>query len=154
MTIDLIQTVTDTTRQLLGEGEMYLVDVEVKGTPAAPIIWVFVDTVAGGVGIDACAKLSRELNFHMGTMEGIPDQFTLNVSSPGLDRPLKDLRQFQANLGRTASAKYRGPDGKTQTTKGKLVSVDDTGFTLADDKGAEHRFSLSETELKIIPVFS
>lgn len=153
MITDLHKTLEELLNRLLADGDRYLVEVEVKGTPAKPMIWIYVDSEKGGIGIDEYAKLSREVLFHAEQIQGMPESFTLNVSSPGLDRPLSDPRQFKANIGRQAQVKLR-LEGATQTHKGKLTSVEGDRFELTDDKGASRWFDMSgPAETKIIPVF-
>lgn len=153
MVPDLHTTLLDLTNRLLADSDRYVVDIEVKGTPASPMIWIYIDSENGGVGIDEFAKLSREILFHLESVPGVPEQFTLNVSSPGLDRPLSDIRQFRANIGRMASVKWRA-EGATHTLKGRLSAVEDGRFQVTDEKGQPHWFDRDGShDVKIIPVF-
>ncbi len=54
---------------------------------------------ASGIGLDECARVSREVSTILDVEDFIPHHFTLEVSSPGLDRPLKTPRDFERNLG-------------------------------------------------------
>jgi len=76
-----------------------LVDVEWRGDRRRGILRVFVDK-AGGVGIDECSRLSREIG-DLIDAEGVIDHaYDLEVSSPGLDRQLRKDREFQWALGK------------------------------------------------------
>lgn len=153
MALDLRDILTELVERLLSDEPLYLVDMEIKGSTAAPIIWIYLESEKGGVSIDACATLSREIVFHLEARTDVPESFTLNVSSPGLDRPLMDVRQFRTNIGRHAAVKWRFED-QTHHLKGKLSNVTDSDFTITDEKGAAHVIALSEgREVKIIPVF-
>jgi ribosome maturation factor RimP len=152
-TQDLPSILFELTNRLLADGDRYVVDVEVKGNPGSLMIWIYIDSEKGGVGIDECASLSREVLFHLESVPGVPDRFTLNVSSPGLDRPLRDIRQFKANIGRMASVKWKS-EGGAHTLKGRLGAVEGERYPITDDKGGIHWFDMGEsTEIKIIPVF-
>jgi ribosome maturation factor RimP len=152
-TPDLQSVIFELSSRLLAEGDRYVVDVEVKGNPGSHMIWIYIDSEKGGVGIDTYATLSREILFHLESVPGVPEKFTLNVSSPGLDRPLQDIRQFKANIGRMASVKWRA-EGTTHSLKGRLSAVEGDRFEITDDKGLAHSFDRGEsTEIKIIPVF-
>jgi ribosome maturation factor RimP len=152
-TPDLQSVLFDLTNRLLADGDRYVVDVEVKGNPGSLMIWIYIDSEKGGVGIDECASLSREVLFHLESVSGVPQTFTLNVSSPGLDRPLQDIRQFKANIGRMASVKWRS-EGTAHSLKGRLVALDGDRYQIIDEKGGVHWFDRGEsTEIKIIPVF-
>ena len=76
-----------------------LVDVEWRGDRRRGILRVFVDKV-GGVGIDDCGRLSREIGDLLDAEGVIDHAYDLEVSSPGLDRLLKKDREFQWALGK------------------------------------------------------
>lgn len=153
MTADLHTILLELTHRLLAGGDRYVVDIEVKGTAGSPMIWIYIESEKGGVGIDEYAKLSREILFHLESVPGVPDKFTLNVSSPGLDRPLTDIRQFRSNIGRTVSAK-RKLDGTVQTFKGQLTATEGDRFQITDEKGQAQWFDHDGSiDIKIIPVF-
>jgi ribosome maturation factor RimP len=145
-------SVIDLAKHVLEGTGMFLVDSEIKGTSGTNI-WLFVDTVEGGVSIDDCAKVSREIIFLIESHNVIEGKFTLNVSSPGLDRPLKDERQFVKNIGRNASVKFTSDD-KTEVLKGKLEAVDAEFITIKADKGQKHQLKREDViETKILPAF-
>jgi ribosome maturation factor RimP len=153
MALDLREILMELVNRLLSDQSLYLVDLELKGTTAAPIIWIYLESEKGGVSVDACASLSREIVFHLEGRTDVPEKFTLNVSSPGLDRPLTDPRQFMSNKGRMAQVKHHA-NGVTTTLKGRLTDASATGFILTDDKGVVHDIAYSEgRDVKIIPVF-
>jgi ribosome maturation factor RimP len=85
-------------------------------------IRVLVDSMEG-VTVDQCADLSRWLT---GELEKVEDNFSLEVSSPGLDAPLVLKQQYEKNIGRIVEVVFK--DGKKK--KGKLLEVDDQGITL------------------------
>jgi ribosome maturation factor RimP len=78
---------------------LMLVDVEWRGDRRRGILRVFVDK-AGGVGIDDCGRLSREIGDLLDAERVIEQAYDLEVSSPGLDRPLRKDREFQWALGK------------------------------------------------------
>ena len=76
-----------------------LVDVEWRGDRRRGILRVYVDKV-GGVGIDDCGRLSREIGDLLDAEGVIDHAYDLEVSSPGLDRQLRKDREFQWALGK------------------------------------------------------
>ena len=64
-----------------------LVDVELAGSHHSPTLRVYIDGPAG-VNVDDCARVSRQLSALLDVEDPLPGQYTLEVSSPGLDRPL------------------------------------------------------------------
>lgn len=129
---------------------MFLVDVEVK-TAKIMEIWVLVDSEEGGVNLDTCSKISKELGFLLEEEDLISKAYRLNVSSPGLSRPLSDQRQYSKNEGRNVKVKYK-EDENYITVEGVLTSVDDAHIevTPENDKTVTIPFD-QVVETKIVP---
>ena len=88
----------------------------------------------GGVGHDELSDVSREISTGLDEAERTqgeltPDAYTLEVSSPGIDRPLTLPRHWRRNVGRLVAVPV-GPGGADQMT-GRITGVDDDGVTLA-----------------------
>lgn len=140
-------------KSVLTSYELFLVDIELKGSAQNQIVSVFLDSEQGGVNIDQCAKISREVSFLIESDELFTGKYTLNVSSPGLDRPLKDERQFLKNIGRNASVTYISGDERKKV-KGVLKSFAGGTVVLETGKGSLLEIVGDDLiELKIIPVF-
>lgn len=151
--ISLTENITEIVESVLQDYDVFLVDLEVKGTGKQTLISVFLDHEVTGLNIDTCAKISREVSFLIESKSLIEDKYTLNVSSPGLDRPLKDHRQYTKNIGRKASIKYTTEHGN-KTIKGVFTGFTDTQITL--DLGKEGQSSTDRSailEFKILPAF-
>jgi ribosome maturation factor RimP len=104
--------------------DVFVVDMALKQGKGT-VLSILVDTDKG-ITIDACAKISRHLNSYIEESADFDFAFTLEVSSPGVGKPLKVMRQYHQNVGRTLKVKTR--DGVTH--KGKLMSVTDSALTL------------------------
>ena len=115
------------------DDSIFLVDVEIKGTHAKPVIWVLLESDKGGIKLDECAKISRQLHLLIEANEIAGKDFTLNVSSPGLSKPLMVIRQYKVNIGRLAKVKYNA-EGKIITEQGVIDSSNEESFTLKSDK--------------------
>lgn len=84
----------------------------------------------GGVTIDDCEKLHRAIDAPLDELDPIDTAYTLNVSSPGIDRPLKTERDYRRNLGKKISVKlYKPLEGKKHYD-GVLADYDEETFTL------------------------
>lgn len=103
----------------IGDSGLFLVDVSISSSNA---IRVLVDSIEG-VRIEECVDLSRWLN---GELELIDDNFSLEVSSPGLDSPLVLTQQYIKNIGREVEVVLN--DGKKK--KGILKEVKEDGISL------------------------
>ncbi len=122
----------DTTKlQLLVEpvvtGQGYeLVDLEFKNELGSWILRVFIDNphAEGGVGLEDCAQVSRELSAVLDVEDAITGHYSLEVSSPGLNRPLKKEADFARFVGKKAKIRTRHPVGESRRNfSGTLVAV-------------------------------
>ncbi len=118
-----------------------LVDVEFKMSKN-PSLTVYIDT-EDGVDLDTCEKYHRaidgpldEFDFTLGAA------YTLNVSSPGLDRPLKTQRDFDRALGQMVEIKLYAPEKGKKIFEGLLTDYDGNNITVEID-GVERKFTLS-----------
>lgn len=94
---------------------------------------VFLDK-PGGITISECSQVARELSVRFQVEETLPSDIQIEVSSPGIDRPLKTVRDFERNLGRELNVRYQGPDRELETT-GKLVAAGPDAITLLGKNG-------------------
>jgi len=134
-------------------GPSYVVEVEVKGGTGTPIIWVYIDAEVGQATIEDCTRISRELGLLMDAHELYSNgNYTLNVSTPGLSRPLTDMRQYRNNVGRNARIKTR-IDDKTNILEGKFQSLTDDGLVLETKKGPVELKFADIIETKILPAW-
>lgn len=102
----------------LKDESYFIVDVIVKGISSKTKILVLLDC-DNVLNIDDCADLSRAISLKMELEEVFEDPYILEVSSPGLDHPLKFKRQYHKNVGR--QLKLALLDGSIE--KGKLIEV-------------------------------
>jgi ribosome maturation factor RimP len=88
-----------------------------------------------GISIDDCAELSRELSNALDEGNLISDAFVLEVSTPGLDQPLKSKRQYVKNIGRKVKVNLKLKD---KTVEGKLTAVHEERIELLLRKLTKH----------------
>ena len=105
--------------------DLFIVDVKMH---LSGLLTILMDGDEG-IGIQDCAAISRHVGFHLEEENAIEQAYHLEVSSPGLDTPLKSLRQYRKNLNRTVGVKLI--DGSLR--EGKLIAADDAGVTLAEN---------------------
>ncbi len=110
------------------EPEYFLVEVKIKPTNN---VKVFLDG-DHGISIDKCVQCNRALYKKMEEVNLFPaDDFSLEVSSPGLDQPLKLLRQYKKNIGRLIEVVLI--DGTKK--EGRLTELTEDGIILEETKG-------------------
>jgi ribosome maturation factor RimP len=108
--------------------DMFLVEIKVKPTNN---IKVFIDADSG-ISIEKCINVNRTLYKKMEESGMFPNgDFSLEVSSPGLDEPLKLFRQYKKNIGRQVEVITK--DG--QRKEGKMTEVTEEGIVVEEIKG-------------------
>jgi ribosome maturation factor RimP len=111
-----------------------LVDVETKRAAGNQLVRLYVDK-PGGIGLDDLQSVSEEISAILDGEDLIEGSYTLEVSSPGLDRPLRtedDYRRFVGRLARLSS--YEPVDGRRQWT-GRIVGCEGGTVALELEKG-------------------
>lgn len=86
---------------------------------------------AGGVTVDDCAAVSRRLSADLDAADLIPGRYTLEVSSPGLDRPLHTPADFRRKVGKRITLRYADAEGRRRLLTGAIDAIDDSGVTVA-----------------------
>lgn len=135
---------------IVGQRDMFLVDVQIKHQKV-PEVWVLVDVEEGGVDLKKCAEISRDLSLKLEDSDQLKGSYRLNVSSPGLSRPLSDKRQYPKNIGRTAKIKYKR-DEHYLNADGVIEEVSDDDVVLLQEDGERVSIDFDAiVETKIIP---
>ena len=112
----------------LPDSDLFLVDVTVSDSAVRPKVTVLADGEQG-ITIDQCATLSRRISKKIEEKYGEELSYTIEVSSPGVDFPLTQPKQFTRNIGRNLKLKLQ--DGSEKT--GKLDEVTETGINLTEE---------------------
>lgn len=99
---------------------------------------VFIDH-ADGINVDHCAAVSRQLSAVLDVEDPITQEYTLEVSSPGMDRPLFTLEQYQQYANHIVELRLRMPFEGRRKFKGQLIGVEQEDIVLVVD---EHEYLL------------
>ncbi len=124
----------------LKDSSQFVVDVIVSSKRKPQKVTVVVDGDAG-ISIDDCADISREVANVLDDSLVLTDSYVLEVTTPGLDQPLKLHRQYKKNIGRRMRIKV-----SDKIVEGKLVGVNDSGVTI--EQGDGKKIEKSVVELK------
>ena len=130
---ELAKTVEAAVTPLLESQGFELVLVEHE--PKSRVLRLFIDH-ENGVSIDDCSNISRRVSDLLdaeGYSDRLEEQFTLEVSSPGLDRPLVKPRDFQRFVGREATVQTAKPTDGQRKFCGELLAADEQGIQLDVD---------------------
>lgn len=126
--------------------------IEYSGQGRRAMLRIFIDK-EGGVGVEDCEKVSRQVASVLDVEDPIKAEYTLEVSSPGMDRPLFKLDQYQRNLGQKLSVRLRVAfEGRRKFT-GILKNIENDEIVLeVDDEEYLLPFELID-KANIVPQF-
>lgn len=130
----------------LGEARgVDIVDVETVGATKAPCVRVRIDWLdesKGGISLDDVAEQTKWISECLDELDPFSDSYTLEVSSPGLDRPLRRERDFERFAGEQVSLVTTAVEGRKRFS-GQLKGMRDGAVVLSCDEG-EQSFTLTE----------
>jgi ribosome maturation factor RimP len=112
-----------------------LVEVVCVGQGPRSVVRVLIDK-PGGVTVTDCEQAHKALGPALDVADPFPHAYTLEVSSPGLDRPFKRLQDYQRAIGKEVSLKLRQPLNGQWRVIGRLVEADEQAVSLTVSIGA------------------
>ena len=127
-----IDTFESAISEILSQENAVLVDFTLKNITGNPIIQIFTDTEKG-ISAEELAQISRKIEKFLDANEQFPKNYRMDVSSPGIERPLKFSWQYTKNIGRDLKITYRNNDAQ-DCIIGKLESADDHKIILKTKK--------------------
>lgn len=122
-----------------------LVGVTVAGGKKGSVVRIYIDK-PGGITIDDISRLSREISVLFDVHEPLTGNYTLEVSSPGLDRPLFAPQHFQAQCGKNIQLKTARMRENRQNFKGTLQDATESQVSLVLEEGETVVFTYEEIE--------
>lgn len=124
------ESVTKLVQPIVEENGCYLVDVCYEKKHASAVLTVFIDK-EGGVTLNDCEKVHMAIDEPLDALNPTNDQpYTLNVSSPGLDRPFKKEQDFQRSLGKQVEVHLYKQVQKKKLLVGTLISFTPESITI------------------------
>jgi len=152
---EILEKVRQLAAPLAAQEGLELVDVEIGGGHGRQTLRLFIDK-PGGVSLDECSSVSRALSTALDVEDPIQGTYDLEVSSPGLDRPLRTPEHFQQYAGNKVRVKTFGPVPECENRKtfvGILRGYED-GTVVLDVDGKVFRVpSTQVSKANIEPVF-
>lgn len=130
---------------IINENNFELVDVEYVREGSNWYLRIYIDK-SGGINIDDCELVSRYLSEKLDEKDFIEDAYILEVSSPGLGRPLKKEKDFQRSLGEEIEVKLYKAIDKRKEYVGNLISFDKDIITIEENE-KEITFNRSDIAL-------
>jgi ribosome maturation factor RimP len=127
-----------------------LTDIELKLGGQDGLLRLFIDK-DGGIGIEDCENVSRQVSSILDVEDPLPGNYTLEVSSPGLDRTLTKPAHFQRFMGADVRVKLRFPLAGRRNFRGELKFANEEDIEVEVD-GESHRLAISTIEsARLVP---
>ncbi len=127
---------------VIAAARLELVDVELR----SGVLLVTVDR-EGGVDLEALTDANRAVSGVLDELDPIPGRYTLEVSSPGVERTLRTPAHFVKAVGETVTVKTRPQVPGDRRRRGVLVAADDHGLTLAEEGGPDGGVRLAYSDI-------
>ncbi len=126
--------------------------VEIRGGGQETLLRVYIDG-PNGIGLEDCEAASRDMSAALDVADLMPEAYTLEVSSPGLDRPLAKLRHFEQFAGQEARVQTRLPVEGRKRFRGKILGLRDEAVCMEVD-GKEVVLPFEKIDkARLVPVF-
>ena len=148
---ELLKLCWDNFNPIVSQLNLILDDVEYVKEPKGNILRVYIDKEDDSIDITDCEKVSKTISDKLDEIDPISESYFLEVSSPGIDRPFRNERDYKKNIGKIVEIKYYAPiDGKKEvygelldfTEKQVEVKIDDEAIFIDKKKIATIRLSI------------
>lgn len=130
---DLRNIVRDLAESVAGEQGVEIFDVEIAGSSRRPLLRIYIDR-KGGVTLEDCERFSRSLSALMDVEDPVRTHYVLEVSSPGLDRPLRIFSDYEENTGKLARIVTKEAVGNRTFFTGRILEAKDEMICLRIDE--------------------
>jgi ribosome maturation factor RimP len=123
-------------------------DIQSRREASGHVVRIFIDrpgpaaTPEESVSIEDCEQVNRELSTILDVEDPLPFAYTLEVSSPGLDRPLRDAKDYQRFAGRLAKIVVSEPVDNQKAFEGRLRGLEENTVMLEAPNGRMHRLPM------------
>jgi len=129
--------------------QLEVVLAELKNEGGRQVLRVFIDQPEGvseGISLDDCERFSKRFSVALDVEDWIPFAYNLEVSSPGLDRPLVKERDFQRFVGETAKVRTRSAVQGQKNFKGRILGVDGGRVTIEEAPDKQVALEVADIE--------
>jgi len=135
----IAERVQEIASDVAGKNNLELVHVETVGTVKNPTVRVFIDK-SGGVSVEDCTIVSRQMEAVLDAEDFISSAYVLEVSSPGLERELYSLKDFEKFSGKLAKVRTHEPINGQRNFRGRIKHIDGENIFFADKTNGEVSF--------------
>ena len=139
-TKDLGKQVQDVADPIARALDLELLEVRCQGKGTGTVICVTLDK-EGGLGIRDCEQFHQSLSRALDVTAPVPCAYRLEVSSPGVDRPLKERKDFRRVVGRLLQVRVQDFNGEYRQVIGRLSAISESGITMVIQSGKQRKTS-------------
>ena len=135
---DLQISIESTVKKAVENFDLELVDLIIKERSSDIKIEILADRIGGGITVDECVLVTKELVLIFDEDEALAEKYLIDVSSPGLDRPLTNKADYLRNVGKSITTYLIEPiEGgvKRREYSGKIINVLDDQFIIEIKNG-------------------
>jgi ribosome maturation factor RimP len=142
---DIVEQVREVATRVAAGLGLEIFDVQFRREGGGMVLRILIDrqgpaaTAGDSVGVDDCAKVSRDLSAILDVEDLVPTAYTLEVSSPGLDRPLRRADDYRRFTGRRAKLVMREAVDGQKYFKGTLGGMEGNDVLIDAEDGRRHR---------------
>lgn len=129
--VDRVRTIAG---PIIADEGMELIDVEYRRESRGWVLRIYLDK-EGGVTLDDCTRISREVGRNLDVEDFIQAPYTLEVSSPGLTRPLKTEKDFMKYRNSLVRVKTLDPIQNRRQFKGRLIGISENQIEIEAEVG-------------------
>jgi len=123
--MELLDKIKEIVLPLIAQNDCYLDDIEYVKEKNDMYLRIFIEKNEGYLDMDTCVAVSELISAKLDEIDPIKDEYYLEVSSPGIEKPLKTLEQVQKSIGKYVYAKFKDPKAGLHEVEGYLVSIHD-----------------------------
>ena len=133
------ENIIEIARDIVTLNGFFLIDVTFRGTVNNKVIEVFIDGEKN-ITAEDCAEISRKINSVIDEKQLIKSRYRLDISSPGVDRPLQFLKQYHKHIGRLFEVVFK-VDKEKKSLKGELLKIEGENLTFFTGKESVINFN-------------
>ncbi len=122
-----------------------LLGIEYLSQGQHSVLRIYIDSEAG-ITVDNCADVSHQVSAVLDVEDPIRGEYTLEVSSPGADRPLFTAEHYRQVVGEQISVRLHAPQDGRRKFKGELISIDEDGRITIEVDGIDYTLPLADVD--------
>lgn len=123
--MELLDSIRELVLPLIEQNDCYLDDLEYVRDGKDMYLRVFIEKNEGYLDMETCVAVSELISDKLDEVDPIKDEYILEVSSPGIEKPLKTFEQVQKSVGEYVYAKFKNPKAGLFEVEGYLKSIED-----------------------------